>query len=235
MVLKIGLIGDRNDEVAAHRAIPKALEINGDALGIKVEANWIGTDKVTPEALQKCDGLWCIPASPYVDMEGALTAIRYARENGVPFFGSCGGYQHMALEFARNVLGYSQADNTEVNPETEMPLISALVCALVETSAPISLQAQSRAGQYYQAAEVIEEYRCSYGVNPKYMSLFAESAMRFVGHDAEGEPRVLEIAEHPFFIGTAFQPERSALKNKQHALILSFLAAVKAYNERLIN
>ena len=62
------------------------------------------------------------------------------------------------------------------------------------------------------------------------MSLFAESAMSFVGHDAEGEPRVLEIAEHPFFIGTAFQPERSALKGKQHALIAAFLAAAKTYN-----
>ncbi|MGB1257159.1 MAG: glutamine amidotransferase-related protein, partial [Thiolinea sp.] len=208
-----------------------ALEINGSALGVKAEADWIGTDQVTQETLQACDGLWCIPASPYVDMEGALTAIRYARENGVPFFGSCGGYQHAALEFARNVLGYPQADNTEVNPDTEMPLISALSCALVETSAPIFVQESSRAGDCYQATEVVEEYRCSYGVNPEYMGLFADSAMRFVGHDAEGEPRVLEIAEHPFFIGTAFQPERSALRGEQHALISAFLAAAKTYHE----
>ena len=232
MALKIGLIGDRNDEVTAHRAIPIALEINGDALGIKAEASWIGTDAVTPEALQACDGLWCIPASPYFDMEGALTAIRYAREHDVPFFGSCGGYQHAALEFARNVLGYPQADNAEVNPKAEMPLISALVCKLVEKSDSITMQIQSKAGAYYQAAEVVEEYHCSYGVNPEYMSLFADSAMCFVGHDDAGEPRVLEIADHPFFIGTAFQPERSALKDKPHVLISAFLTAAQAYNER---
>lgn len=89
--LKIGLIGDFNEAVTAHRAIPVALRLAAELLGHAVDLEWLATDAM-PDAqgLARFDGLWCVPGSPYRDMDGALRAIRFARERRVPFLGTCG-------------------------------------------------------------------------------------------------------------------------------------------------
>ena len=108
--LQIGLIGDRNDDLVAHRAIPLALGMAADACGVEIELLWVSTEQVGDgAALAEFDGLWCVPASPYRSMEGALTAIQVARERHVPFLGTCGGFQHAAIEYARSVLGWTDA------------------------------------------------------------------------------------------------------------------------------
>ena len=158
-------------------------------------------------------------------MGGALAAIRFAREARKPFLGTCGGYQHAVLEYARTVLGYTEADNSEVNPDAEMPLIAPLICALVEQSGKIEFVGGSHIAKIHNALRVVEKYRCSYGISPRYVSLFDESGLDISGFDAAGEPRVIEIKSHPFFIGTAYQPERSALSGDTHPLIEAFVAA----------
>ena len=120
----IGLIGDHNETVTAHQAIPVALELASQALSIDVDAEWIHTDAIADNDLGRLDGMWCVPASPYANMQAALDAIAFARCNNLPFLGTCGGYQHAALEFARNALGHTDAGNAEVDPDTSMPLIS---------------------------------------------------------------------------------------------------------------
>ena len=103
--LRVGLIGDRDDSVVAHRAIPQALALAADVTSIPVEWEWVGTDTIGDgNTLHAFDALWCVPASPYRDMDGALTAIRYAREAGVPFLGTCGGFQHAVVEYARQIM-----------------------------------------------------------------------------------------------------------------------------------
>ena len=221
----IALIGDYNAQVIAHQAIPKALDLAATALGVACEYEWVDTDAVSQLSLNEFDGFWCVPASPYKDMQGALDAIRYARESGKPFLGTCGGYQHAALEYARHVLGHTLAGNAEVDANTSMPLINALACKLVEKSDRIQLLDGSRVASIYDTAEVEEDYHCSFGVNRKYLPLFDGSALQFTGFDLDGDPRVLEIREHPFFMATAFQPERSALLGENHALITAFVQA----------
>ena len=233
MCIRIALIGDFNASVTAHNAIPLAIEIAASHLDIAVQANWIDTDAIQVSQLDEFNAIWCVPASPYKSMQGALSAIEFARENARPFLGTCGGFQHAALEFARNALGYTAADSAEENLDTEMPLISALVCALVEKTDSIALKASSFVATIYKASEIDEQYRCSFGVNPQYLSIYEHSAMQFTGKDKSGEPRILEIAEHPFFIGTAFQPERSALQAQSHPLITAFIqAAGDHYQQR---
>jgi CTP synthase (UTP-ammonia lyase) len=101
----LGLIGDYSQTVSAHQAIPLALQRAADVLRIEVDFEWVPTDEVTSIArISRFDGLWCVPASPYRSMAGALLAIRHARENAVPFLGTCGGFQHAVVEYARNVL-----------------------------------------------------------------------------------------------------------------------------------
>ncbi|MDC6726112.1 glutamine amidotransferase-related protein, partial [Leclercia adecarboxylata] len=99
--LHLALHGDYNPDVTAHQAIPMALQQAADALGLSVHVQWLATDTLTStSALSDFDGFWCVPGSPYRDVDGALRAIRFAREQGRPFLGTCGGFQHAVLEYA---------------------------------------------------------------------------------------------------------------------------------------
>ena len=129
--LQVGLIGDRDDGVVAHRAIPLALEMAADACGVTVEPAWVPTDQVGGGgALAEFDGLWCVPASPYRSEDGALAAIRVARERHVPFLGTCGGFQHAVLEYARNAIGWTDATHAETAPQAGRQVIVPLLCSL---------------------------------------------------------------------------------------------------------
>lgn len=223
--IKIALVGDYQASVAAHQAIPKAIRLAADALALQAEFDWVSSTDVSDSLLKHYSGLWCVPASPYQHTDNVLSAIAYARQHDLPFLGTCGGYQHAALEYARGELGYSSADNAEINPDTSMPLIAGLSCKLYDESAAINLVAGSKIAKIYSASTVSEEYFCGYGVNRKYLPIFNGSGMVFSGFDVDGDPRSLEIPLHTFFIGTAFQPERSAFTGAVHPLIAAFLAS----------
>src|SRR5262249_30631581 len=130
---RIGLIGDYNAEVTAHRAIPLALDLAAAAIGdCRVHSIWLPTQTLTHDSgakLSALNGLWCVPASPYASMNGALQAIHFARIRRIPFLGTCGGFQHALIEYARNVLEWHEADHAESNPDASMPLISGLSCS----------------------------------------------------------------------------------------------------------
>jgi CTP synthase (UTP-ammonia lyase) len=226
--IRIGLIGDFNPDVKAHIAIPRAVALAANALACDAETSWLATSLLehdTEELLPAYDALWCVPASPYASMEGALSAIRFAREQGVPFLGTCGGSQHAIIEYARSVFGLAEADHTETNPSAELPLIAPLVCSLVEVQDTIYLKPGSRIAAIYGRTEIVEAYHCSYGLNPHYHSLFEQGGMHITGVDVNEEARVIELVGHPFFVGTLFQPERSAFAGTAHPLIMAYLQA----------
>lgn len=224
---RIALVGDYSPDVTAHVAIPKALEIASTSTGHPTKGVWVATTALQNpvDSLRDFDAVWCVPASPYASIDGVLGAIRHARETRLPFLGTCGGYQHAVLEFARNVLGYAEADHGEVNPDAELPLVAPLACALVEQHGDIEFVAGSHIAKIHGAVRVTEKYHCCYGIAPQYVGLFDDSALDFTGFDANGEPRAFEIVSHPFFIGTAYQPERSALLGASHPLIEAFVSA----------
>lgn len=226
---KVALIGDYNPSVTAHIAIPKAIAIaSQDRL---VEGVWVETESLSgniPHLLAEYSGIWCVPGSPYKNTDGTLSAIQYARENKIPFLGTCGGYQHAILEYARQVLEFTQADNIEVNPDASMPLIAPLSCALLEADGVILFSPESQIEQIYGAKKVVEKYQCSYGLNVEYVSIFAQSDLFISGVDPQREPKAIELKNHPFFIGTAYQPERSALLDETHPLITAFIEAIVA-------
>lgn len=223
--IKIALVGDYQASVTAHQAIPQAIRLAVDALALQAQFDWVSSTDVSESALKGYTGLWCVPASPYQNTDNVLSAIAYARLHNLPFLGTCGGYQHAALEYARGALGYSNADNAEINPHTSMPLIAGLSCKLYDESAAINLVAGSELAKIYGAGTITEEYFCGYGVNREYLPIFDGSGMVFSGFDDDGDPRSLEIPDHSFFIGTAFQPERSALAGTVHPLISAFLTS----------
>lgn len=226
------LLGDYNAEHVAHQCLQEAVRLAAAAADVPVEVHWLETSALdsadAKRLLAQAAGVWVVPGSPYADMDGVLTVIRHARESGLPLLGTCAGYQHALLEYARNVLGYPQAGLSEVEPDCAMPLIGPLKCALIETDGGIVLQPGSRLAALYGTERVDEGYHCSYGLNPEYAPLFDGSALSIVAHDVEGDPRAFELAEHPFYFGTAFQPERSARLGVAHPLVAAFVRALQA-------
>lgn len=210
-MIDIALIGDHDAGITAHRAIPEALRLAAQARGIAVRFEWLPTDQITaPHQIADFDGLWCVPGSPYRSMKGALLAIRFARESGRPFLGTCAGLQHAVIEYARNVLGWADAEHAETAPDAARVVISLLECALVEATESILLAPDTRIRAAYGRAEIVEGYRCRYGINPALAAELTAGSLRIAARSAAGEVRALELATHPFFVLTLFQPERAA-------------------------
>ncbi len=226
--LRIALVGDYDGTVTAHRAIPLALKCAAELLGVEASGEWISTASIgaTASEISSHSAIWCVPGSPYKNTAGALAAIRFGRERRRPFLGTCGGFQHAVLEFSRNVLGHSEAEHAEIAPEASMPIVSRLTCSLVEKTGRIVLRDGSRLREIYGRSEAQEAYHCNFGVNPAYAGLFDDPCpLRVAALDEAGEIRAVELREHPFFVATLFQPERSALRGVAHPLIAAFLAA----------
>lgn len=226
--LRIALIGDFNRDVRAHVAISAALGSAAAALNCLVQPVWFPTAQLEHDDLRlltNCAACWCVPGSPYRSMAGALRAIQFARESRRPFLGTCGGFQHALIEYARNVLQLSGADHMESNPATPVPLIAQLKCALVGVSSTIRLKPGSRVREIYGDDEIVENFNCSFGLNEVYRTRLDRGALRVTGVDGVGAARVVELDAHPFFIGTLFQPELSALAHRDHPLILRFIEA----------
>ena len=226
--VRIALVGDHDPRVTAHRAIPGALDLAGLSLGLPLKWEWIGTDLLSDgptAALAAADGIWVVPNSPYRSETGAIAAIRYARETGRPFFGTCAGFQHAVLEFARHVAGLDRAAHAEVEPDADTPVITALQCGLVEQAGDVLLEPDSRVGRAYGSPRVSETYHCNYGLNPRYEHLLAKGPLRISARDEAGAVRAVELDGPAFFVATLFQPERAALAGRAHPLINAFVGA----------
>jgi CTP synthase (UTP-ammonia lyase) len=225
---RIALVGDYNSSVIAHQAIPLALDLAADHHQATVEGVWVHTSKIdnAETLLADYDGLWCVPATPYSNMQGALDAIRVGRERAIPFLGTCGGFQHALLEYARNVIGMAAADHAETNPVASLPLIVPLTCTLVEKQGEIILTESSLLARSYGTLRITEGYHCSYGPNPQYVSDLFGGDFRATAHNLAGEVRGAELSGHPFFAGTLFQPERRALRGELPPLVRDFVGAI---------
>lgn len=243
---RLALVGDFSTEVVTHEAIPRALKLASAATGAEVTWDWFGTDILADAPRQLADhaGIWCVPGSPYRSMEGALAAIRFARESKRPFLGTCGGFQHALVEFARNVAGLTNADHEETAPsprhligdmlpEPEL-VITPLACSLVGQHEDIRFTPGSQLHDIYQGRTSREGYHCNYGVNPLFRTRFESAGLRFTDFDHEGQIRALELPAHPFFIGTLFQPERSALADRPSSPHRGFRARTRLSHQRVL-
>jgi CTP synthase (UTP-ammonia lyase) len=223
---RVALIGDYNPSVIAHQAIPEALRLSADT-GHSAEGVWIHTGSISDAKVQlgDFDGVWCVPASPYASMEGALEAIRFARESGRPFLGTCGGFQHALIEYARNVCNLRTADHSETNPHASVLLISPLTCPLVEQSEEIELHG-GLVQKAYGVSRITESYHCSYGLNREYEAALFTNGLTSTAHNLSGEVRAVELSEHPFFVATLFQHERRALCGETPPLVKAFVTSL---------
>jgi CTP synthase (UTP-ammonia lyase) len=224
----IALVGDYSGNVTAHRAIPVALELARARTGADIEWEWVHTRDIGDPSrdLARFSGLWVVPASPYENTAGALGAIRWAREGHIPFLGTCGGFQHALIEFARNVAGIHDADTSETNPNGQALVVTALSCAHVEKVANVRFERGSLLGNAYGADTSSEGYHCNYGFNPAYRQAMEAAGLRFTAFGENGDIRGAELTSHPFFAGVLFQPERAALKGETPPLVVAFVRAI---------
>jgi CTP synthase (UTP-ammonia lyase) len=226
--IKVALVGDYDPQVKAHRAIPAALQMAAEAANCRVAPEWIGTEQLaggTAPRLKGYDAVWVVPASPYRSMEGALAAVRYAREEGKPFLGTCGGFQHTLIEYARHVLGLREADHAETNPDASVLFVSPLSCGLRDVDGPIHFKPGSRIAAIYGTTRTIEQYNCGFGLNPQYRERLEDGRLSITATDDQGDARAIELSGHPFFLATLYQPERSALRGVRHPLVSAFMLA----------
>jgi CTP synthase (UTP-ammonia lyase) len=224
--VRVALVGDHDATVIAHQAIPVALALAAEDIGVQLLPEWVATDTITSERrVEGFDALWCVPASPYRSTEGALRAIRFARERGRPFLGTCGGFQHALLEYARAVLGWSDAEHAETAPGTGRAVVAPLACALVEARGAVRLRAGSRLAAAYGTHESWEGYHCRYGLNPEFRAALTAGPLRVTAEDEAGEVRAVELDGHPFFVATLFQPERGALQGIVPPIVAAFIRA----------
>jgi CTP synthase (UTP-ammonia lyase) len=221
------VVGDFNPDNQSHLATNEAIRHCSDANGTPVEFSWMPTEMVAQKLnqIEAAGGIWIGPASPYKSMEGALAAIRLAREKKIPLLGTCGGFQHIILEYARNVLGFADAEHAETDPYASTLFISRLKCSLVGRTMTIRLEPDSMAARVYGTTTTREGYYCNFGVNPDYVSVFRSGKLRIVGSDEEGEVRLVELPDHPFFVGSLFLPQLKSTKEAPHPLICAFLKA----------
>jgi CTP synthase (UTP-ammonia lyase) len=226
--IRIALVGDHDLRVTAHRAIPRALELAAEAAPRPLTVEWVGTETLDTgltESITGADAIWVVPASPYRSERGAVRAITHARETGTPYLGTCAGFQHAVLEFARQVRGIAGAAHAEIEPGAEAAIVSPLTCGLVEQSGTVLLEEGSRIREIYGTGVVRETYHCNYGLNPRFEHLFSGGPLRISARDAEGSARAVELTGEAFFVATLFQPERAALEGRRHPLISAFVAA----------
>ncbi|MHA7848771.1 CTP synthase C-terminal region-related (seleno)protein [Serratia sp. D1N4] len=225
--VRLALVGDYKPEAVAHQAIPVALQLTASHLDIDLQFQWLATETLTETSvLQGYDAIWVVPGSPYRSDDGAFMAIRYAREQNVPFLGSCGGFQYAIVEYARNVMGWHDAGHAETDQGGRL-VIAPLSCSLVEQTGTILFQPETLIARAYGKLETHEGYRCNFGVNPEFVADLEQHPLIVSGHDSEGDVRSIELPGHRFYAATLFQSERAALRGELPPLVVALIQAAR--------
>ncbi len=226
MLYRIAILGDFNPVYSTHHALNDSIRSVSKLFTDEIQFDWIGTDIFSCKTAfsNLYSGLWIAPGSPYKDMQNVLNTIEYARTHNIPTLGNCGGFQHMIIEFARNVCGITHADHEETNPDSTDLLIAKLSCSLVEQQEELSIcNKDSLLFDIIQQEQLTGKYFCSYGVNGKYIELLKSSGLKITALSADGQVRAFEITGHPFFVGTLFQPALTSTNEEPNPIITAFV------------
>ena len=227
-------MGDFDASNATHVATNEALDHAAKYLNVLLTYEWVYTDRIEPEfaAISGAyHGLLIAPGSPYKSMSGVLKIIQYARINKIPVLGTCGGFQHMVIEFARNVLGIQDAEHAETNPYASQLVINPLTCSLKGQQLDIEIiKKPSLAYSIFNADSITENYYCNFGLNPEYQQQIDKAGFTITGSDKHKEARILELQHHPFYLATLFVPQVNSSYDKPHPIIVALLNAMEQHS-----
>lgn len=223
-MIRIGVIGEFEEGRESHKALLNSLAHSGTKIDVRIGAKWIDTAEIAESGasrvLTEFDGVWAAPGQPYRSTQGALAGIRWARESGIPFLGTCQGFQHAALEYAVSVTGYGFQPDWEKSGEVLSPLVCIPYDSISEFSVP---RRESILYQAYRADHFKERFRCRYCLNRKFVERL--NGVHWTAFDEEKEPVAFEVQGHPFFLATLFQPHMSSTEQGPNSVVTAFLSA----------
>ncbi|HEX3551998.1 MAG TPA: CTP synthase [Thermoanaerobaculia bacterium] len=244
--VRVGIVGKYVEFPDAYKSLNEALTHGGIANDAHVELVYVDAEEVEsgnwPREMFEVDSLLVPIGFGRRGTEGKIRSIRYAREHKVPFFGICLGMQCMTIEYARNVCGIRDATSSEFDPDTEHAIIYKLRDLLgVEElggtmrlgAYPCRLKEGSLARRIYGAAEISERHRHRYEVNQKYLPTLIEHGLVVSGLSPDGKfVEMVELPDHPWFLGCQFHPEYKSKPTEPHPLFVSYIAAALAHKQR---
>jgi len=222
----LALLGEYDPTRETQLATMQAIDHAAACRGVSVEPTWISTADISDDLFQRHHAIWITPGSFYKDQGKLFRAIRLAREQGIPCLGTCGGFQQIVLEYARNVLGLSDAQSDEYDPQNPQLVISRLACSLRGWEMALEFLPGSAVERLYGSRTAVERYYCNFGVNPAFLDSLQSGGMQITGKDAKGEIRVVEWPDHPFFLGTLFVPQAKSTPERPHPVVTGFLKAL---------
>ncbi|HRE96972.1 MAG TPA: CTP synthase, partial [Flavobacteriales bacterium] len=242
--VKIGLVGKYIELKDSYKSIVESFIHAGAANDCKVELVWLHSESLTDEnAAEKLDGLRGILVAPGFGsrgIEGKIAAIRYARENKIPFFGICLGMQCAVIEFARNVLGHKDAHTMEIEPTTKNPVIALMESQKGVTSKggtmrlgayPCKVAESSHTFQAYGKSDISERHRHRYEFNNDYRDSMNKAGLQTVGINPDNDlVEIVELKDHPWFVGVQFHPEYKSTVVNPHPLFVAFVKATTDHN-----
>uniref|UniRef100_UPI00374DEB38 CTP synthase n=1 Tax=Flavobacterium sp. TaxID=239 RepID=UPI00374DEB38 len=245
--VNIGLVGKYVELQDSYKSILEAFIHAGATNETKVNVISIHSEyldaKTAENQLKGLDGILVAPGFGGRGIEGKIETVRYARENKIPFFGICLGMQMAVIEYSRNVLGYADANSTEMNENTSHPVIN-----LMEEQKTITdkggtmrlgawkchLSENTLAHKIYGKSDILERHRHRYEFNSDYLEVLQNAGLKASGVNPEtGLVEVIELENHPFFIGVQYHPEYKSTVLAPHPLFVSFIAAA-VKNKKLV-
>jgi CTP synthase len=243
--LRIGVIGKYVSMPDAYLSVAESIRHAGFAVGATTKIEWLEAERVPTEIdvdrIRQLDGIVIPGGFGERGVEGMISAVRMAREFDVPILGICLGMQVMVVEFARHVLGLSDAHSTEISATTSEPVIALMAEQMDITdiggtmrlgACPAMLEEGSRVAEMYGTTVVSERHRHRYEFNSRYRQRFEESGMRCSGTSPDGRlVEFVEIASHSFFVGTQAHPEFKSRPDRPHPLFLGLVQAASARAE----
>jgi len=241
--VKIALVGKYVELPDAYKSISEAFIHGGAANNVKVELQWIHSEKITAstasQILGTLDGVMVAPGFGHRGIEGKIQAVKFARENKIPFLGICLGMQCAVIEYARNVLNMTDADSTEFHNATPYKVIDLMEEQKGITDKggtmrlgayPCDIKPDTNAFKVYNSAHITERHRHRYEFNNEYLSKFETAGMKATGINPEtGLVEIVEIPNHPWFVGVQFHPEYKSTVINPHPVFVGFVKAAVEY------
>jgi CTP synthase len=242
--INIALVGKYVELHDAYKSIAESFIHAGAKNEAKVNVSWVPSEDVTEEnvveLLHEQDGILIAPGFGERGFEGKIAAAKYARENKIPYFGICLGLQVAVIEFGRNVLGYKDANSTEMDPKTKDPIIDLMEEQKKITKKggtmrlgayPCTLKEGTKVFEMYGTENISERHRHRYEFNNEYLEKFESKGMMAVGINPDSNlVEIMELKNHPWFIGTQFHPELKSRVVSPHPLFVGFIKASVEYN-----
>ncbi|HON09700.1 MAG TPA: CTP synthase [Chitinispirillaceae bacterium] len=248
--VEIGVVGKYSELLDAYKSIHEALDHAGSVHSVKVKIRSISAEDIEKQGAEKIlgglDGVLVPGGFGSRGLDGKITAVRYARENRIPFLGICLGMQMAVIEFARNVLMLEQADSTENNPDTPHPVIHLMEeqkkvlnkgASMRLGSYPCVLKSGTSARQSYGMETINERHRHRYEFNNSYREQFEKAGMVISGESPDGMlVEIVEVSDHPWFVASQFHPEFKSRPVDPHPLFRDFVGAcLKCENSASVN